>query len=145
MRLRALLLRLVTQDPLFLETIFFSGFLPELKGFLISNSAFLVPLFYCGLNFYAYYNRKPKPPSGPDSGSEGVVLDTVWTRTAEDYSGDSASSGSDLVSLNYLREEANLIILTRVRVPVTLSRTLIYGRISFVPFWMSFQKRSAAP
>ena len=132
------IVKVVTQDPLFIETISFSGFLPELKGFLISNSAFLVPLFYCGLSFYAYCNRKPKPPSDPesgsesvvldtveartadllgysgdsessdpDSGSEGVVLETVWTRTDEDCSGDSASSGSDLVSLNYLREEAN--------------------------------------
>jgi hypothetical protein len=132
------IVKIVTQDPLFLENISFSGFLPELKGFLVSNSAFLVPFFYFGFHFYVYFSSKPKPPSDPDSGSEGVVLDIVWTRTAEDYSGDSASSdpesgsegvvlgsveartadlldysgdsassGSDLVSLNYLREEAN--------------------------------------
>ena len=103
------IVKVVVKDSYFLDNITSSGFLPEFKCFLISNIAFIVPLFFCSLKFYTYYNNKPKPPSDPDSGSEGVVLGTVEARTAYllGYSGDSSSSGSDSASVNDLWEEVN--------------------------------------
>ena len=103
------IVKVVVKESSFLDNMTSSGFLPEFKCFLISNIAFVVPLFLCSLKFYIYYNNKPKPPSDPDSGSEGVVLDTVEARTADllGYSGDSSSSGSDSASVNDLWEEVN--------------------------------------
>ena len=103
------IVKVVVKDSYFLDNMTSSGFLPEFKCFLISNIAFVVPLFLCSLKFYTYYNNKPKPPSDPESGSEGVVLDTVEARTADllGYSGDSSSSGSDSASVNDLGEEVN--------------------------------------
>ena len=100
------IVKVVVKDSYFLDNMTSSGFLPEFKCFLISNIAFVVPLLICSLKFYIYSNNKPKPPSDPDSGSEGVVLDTVEARTADllGYSGDSSSSGSDSASVNDLWE-----------------------------------------
>ena len=78
MPLRGAIVKIVTQDSSFLDNL-------SSSGFLLSNSAFIVPFFACGFKFYVYYNTKPKPPSGPGSapeggspaGSEGVVLDSI--------------------------------------------------------------------
>ena len=48
------IVKVVVKDSYFLDNITSSGFLPEFKCFLISNIAFIVPLFFCSLKFYTY-------------------------------------------------------------------------------------------
>ena len=64
------IVKVVTQDSPFIGTNYSSGFLPELTNFLVVNKSFILTLsLYLG--YWYYITSKPKPPSGPGSGSEG--------------------------------------------------------------------------
>ena len=63
------IVKVVTQDSPFIGTNYSSGFLPELTNFLVVNKSFILTLsLYLG--YWYYITSKPKPPSGPGSGSE---------------------------------------------------------------------------
>ena len=64
------IVKLDTQDSTFLDTLPFSGFLPELKDSLISNSGVIVLSFIVlGFLSFKYFTKNSGPNGGPNDGS----------------------------------------------------------------------------
>ena len=72
------IVKLDTQDSTFLDTFPFSGFLPELKDSLISNSGGIVLSFIVlGFVSFKYFIKNSGPNNGPNNGPNDGPLMTV--------------------------------------------------------------------